>query len=154
MDAVPMDLLAALKESIQGVRVIASKRNIPVEIHAAEESLMILGDKGGLSQVFINLINNAVKFSPEGKAVEVTITKGSEYVSIAIQDHGLGIPTDALPHLFERFYRAKNVTVAEIPGSGIGLYIVKSIIDELGGSISVESEINHGTKFTVRLRLA
>jgi signal transduction histidine kinase len=103
--------------------------------------------------VFINLINNAVKFSPEGKAVRVAVNRGMEYASIAITDHGLGIPPDALPHLFERFYRAANITVAEIPGSGIGLYIVKSIIDELGGMISVESEMNHSTTFTVHLRL-
>ena len=154
LDAVPLDLMAVLNESIQGVKVIASKRNIAVDIHAEEDSYLALGDKSGLSQVFINLINNAVKFSPEGKAVDVTITRGTEYVSIAIEDHGLGIPPEALPHLFERFYRAKNVTVAEIPGSGVGLYIVKSIVDELGGSISVESEINHGAKFTVRLRRA
>jgi PAS domain S-box-containing protein len=154
LDAVPLDLMPVLNESIQAVKVIASKHNIPIEVCAEVDSLSILGDKGGLSQVFINLINNAVKFSPEGKAVEVTVNKGTEYVSIGIVDHGLGIPPDAIPHLFERFYRAKNVTVAEIPGSGIGLYIVKSIIDELGGSIAVESEINHGTKFTVRLRRA
>ncbi len=154
LEAVALDLIALLRESIQAVKVIASKRNIPIEIHADEEPITILGDKGGLSQVFINLINNAVKFSPEGKAVEVFISQGTEYVSVAVVDHGLGIPQEALPHLFERFYRAKNVTVAEIPGSGIGLYIVKSIVDELGGFISVESEINQGTKFTVRLRRA
>ena len=55
--------------------------------------------------------------------------------------------------MFERFYRAKNITVAEIPGSGIGLYIVKSIVDELGGTISVESKVNHGTTFTVKMKL-
>jgi signal transduction histidine kinase len=95
-----------------------------------------------------------VKFSPAGKAVEVAVTKNAEHACITIADHGLGIPSDSIPHLFERFYRAKNVTVAEIPGSGIGLYIVKSIVDELGGMISVESEVNHGTTFTVKLRLA
>ncbi|HKZ17656.1 MAG TPA: sensor histidine kinase, partial [Geobacteraceae bacterium] len=58
---------------------------------------------------------------------------------------------EALQHLFERFYRAKNVTIAEIPGSGIGLYIVKSIVEELGGQINVESELNKGTTFNVTL---
>ena len=135
------------------VKIVASKRDIQLEIHADEESMIILGDKGGLSQVFINLINNAVKFSPEGRSVNVTVKRETEYASIAITDQGLGIPSEALPHLFERFYRAANITVAEIPGSGIGLYIVKSIIDELGGTISVVSEVNHGTTFTVRLRL-
>jgi signal transduction histidine kinase len=94
-----------------------------------------------------------VKFSPVGKTVEVAAIRGEDEVSVTITDHGLGIPPDAIPHLFERFFRAKNVTVAEIPGSGIGLYIVKSIVDELGGMISVVSEVNQGTTFTVRLRI-
>jgi signal transduction histidine kinase len=64
----------------------------------------------------------------------------------------MGIAEDAIPHLFEKFYRAKNVTVAEIPGSGIGLYIVKSIVEELGGEIEVKSKLNNGTTFIVRLR--
>ncbi len=154
LEALPMDLMPMLQESVLAVKVIASKRNIPVEIYAQEDSIVALGDKSGLSQVFINLINNAVKFSPEGRSVDVKVSRESEYASITIADHGLGIPPDAIPHLFERFYRAKNVTVAEIPGSGIGLYIVKSIVDELGGTISVESEINKGTTFNVRVRLA
>jgi len=154
LEAVPMDLMKVLQESILGVKVIASKRNISVDIQINEDSIIVLGDKSGLSQVFINLINNAVKFSPANKAVEVTVNREAEYASVSITDHGLGIPTDSIPHLFERFYRAKNVTVAEIPGSGIGLYIVKSIVDELGGRISVESEVNHGTRFTVKLRLS
>jgi len=153
LEAVPMDLMQVLHESIMAVKIIASKRDIQLEIQAEEESMIILGDRGGLSQVFINLINNAVKFSPEGRAVNVTVNREAEYASITIADHGLGIPSDALPHLFERFYRAKNITIAEIPGSGIGLYIVKSIIDELSGTISVESEVNRGTTFTVKLRL-
>ena len=153
LEAVPIDLIQVLQDSIMAVKIVASKRDIQLEIHADEESMIILGDKSGLSQVFINLINNAVKFSPEGRSVNVTVKRETEYASIAITDQGLGIPSEALPHLFERFYRAANITVAEIPGSGIGLYIVKSIIDELGGTISVVSEVNHGTTFTVRLRL-
>jgi signal transduction histidine kinase len=64
----------------------------------------------------------------------------------------VGIPEEAIPYLFERFYRAKNVTIAEIPGSGIGLYIVKSIVDELGGSIHVKSKMDEGTTFIVSLK--
>ena len=111
-----------------------------------------MGEKGGLQQVFINFINNAVKFSPEGSTAEVVVRKVENEALISIIDHGLGIPSDAIPHLFERFYRAKNVTIAEIPGSGIGLYVVKSIVNELGGTIEVESELNKGTTFIIRLR--
>ena len=101
--------------------------------------------------MFINLINNAAKFSPEGSSVTVSVAQGEKEALVSISDQGLGIPHEARQHLFERFYRARNVTIAEIPGSGIGLYIVKSIVDELGGNIRVESELNQGTTFIISL---
>jgi PAS domain-containing protein/anti-sigma regulatory factor (Ser/Thr protein kinase) len=151
LEYMPMDLIPILEESMLAVKPIANKRRVSVRL-TSEEGTIILGDKSGLQQVFINLINNAVKFSPEGSAVEIKVTKTEDEVMVRILDQGLGIPADALPHLFERFYRAKNVTIAEIPGSGIGLYIVKSIVEELGGRINVDSVINLGTTFTVSLR--
>ena len=154
LEAVPMDLMPVIKESILAVKAIANKRNISVKLAAEYESVQVLGDVGGLSQVFINLINNAVKFSLPEKEVQVSVLLDEADAVVSITDHGLGIPADSISHLFERFYRAKNVTVAEIPGSGIGLYIVKSIVDELQGLISVVSEVNQGTTFTVRLRRA
>ncbi len=153
LEAVPMDLIPVLEESAQAVKAIANTRNISITLKTEQRPFMVLGDAGGLSQVFINLINNAVKFSPEGKTVEVAAVKGEKEARISITDHGLGIPPESIPHLFERFYRAKNVTVAEIPGTGIGLYIVKSIVDELGGKIDVKSELNQGAAFIVHLRM-
>ncbi len=151
----PMELIPALEESIQAVKAIANTRDIYIKLKSDQASIKILGDTSGLSQVFINLINNAVKFSPKGQTVEVVAaTAENNEARISIIDHGLGIPSDAIPHLFERFFRARNVTVAEIPGSGIGLYIVKSIVDDLGGTIEVKSEINQGTTFVVYLKLA
>jgi PAS domain S-box-containing protein len=152
LECAPMDLIPVLEESMRAVKPIASKKKISLELSAQAGTCRILGDKIGLQQVFVNLINNAVKFSPEGASIDVVITETDKEVSIAISDHGLGIPPEALPHMFERFYRAKNVTIAEIPGSGIGLYIVKSIIEGIGGRISVESILNKGTKFMVDLR--
>lgn len=152
LEAVPIDLLPVLKESIQAVKAIANMRNISIMLKTEETHLMVLGDQSGLLQVFINLINNAVKFSPEGKTVEIEAVKSGDEASVSIIDHGLGIPPESIPHMFERFYRAGNVTVAEIPGTGVGLYIVKSIVDELHGKINVQSEVNQGATFIVRLR--
>ncbi|CAG0980611.1 two-component system, OmpR family, sensor histidine kinase VicK [Anaerolineales bacterium] len=154
IDAVPMNLIPVLREATRAVKVMGDRRKISVKLEGKHEAINVLGDVGGLSQVFINLINNAVKFSPDGKSVEVVANQREGMAIVSITDHGLGIPPEALPHLFERFYRAKNVTVAEIPGSGVGLYIVKSIVDELGGRIEVKSELNQGTTFTVSLRLS
>lgn len=152
LDRLPLELIPVLEESMRAVKPIASKKNIFLNLTAQPGLARIVGDKSGLQQVFINLINNAAKFSPEGSAIEIDVQNLDEDVLVTISDQGLGIPPEALPHLFERFYRARNVTIAEIPGSGIGLYIVKTIVEELGGSIEVESVINQGTKFFVRLK--
>ncbi len=153
LESTSIDLMPTLIESVNAVKAIANKRNISIVLNSEFRSLQVLGDTGGLQQVFINLINNAVKFSPERSMVEVTVTTNDQNAQISISDHGLGIPPESIPHLFERFYRAQNVTVAEVSGSGIGLYIVKSILDGLNGSIHVESRIHQGTTFIVGLPL-
>ncbi len=154
LNKTPLDLIPVLQESIFSVNPIAGKRNITIELSALQKELFVIGDKNGLQQVFINLINNAIKFSPKGRTVEVCVKQSADQTCVFITDHGIGIPPEAMPHLFQRFYRAKNVTIAEIPGSGIGLYIVKSIVEDLGGSISVESVQNQGATFTVALKNA
>ncbi|MBI5945119.1 MAG: PAS domain S-box protein [Chloroflexi bacterium] len=154
LESVPLDLLPVLREALQAVGPIAFRKNVKLTLNTPQNNINILGDSGALQQVFINLINNAVKFSPEESGVQVFVGLTDGLVNVEIIDHGMGISPDAIPHLFEKFYRAKNVTVAEIPGSGIGLYIVKSVVEELGGKIEVKSEVNAGTTFTVRLRAA
>ena len=152
LESKPMDLMPVLRESIMAVKPIASKRKVRLNLKAQEQPLLVMGDMSGLQQVFINLINNAAKFSVEGSAVTINVTQNENEAFVAIVDSGVGIPEESIPYLFERFYRAKNVTIAEIPGSGIGLYIVKSIVDGLGGDIKVETEVNKGTTFTVSLQ--
>ena len=154
IDLVDLDLVPVLEDSILAVRMIASKRNIEIVLSAPVQPLFVSGDANGLQQVFINLINNAVKFSPEGGRVEVNANHLEHETCIDIVDFGLGIPPDAMPHLFDRFYRARNAATAEVPGSGLGLYIVKSILGELGGTVSLRSKINEGTTFTVSVRNA
>jgi PAS domain S-box-containing protein len=149
-----IDLLPILRESMQSVQPIIAKRHISLKLSNDHQSYLVWGDTSALQQVFINLINNAAKFSPEKSTVEIEITQSETHTNIAIIDKGVGIPQESIPHLFKRFYRAKNVTAAEIPGSGIGLYIVHSIISELGGEILVKSVPNQGTTFTVCLKRA
>jgi PAS domain S-box-containing protein len=147
-----IDIVPVLEESILAVKPIAAKGKVSLNLVAQHRPVHIIGDKSGLQQVFINLINNAVKFSRQGGAVKIMVSENEAEVLIEIVDSGVGIPQQSIPHLFERFYRAKNVTIAEIPGSGIGLYIVKSIVETLGGTIHVKSVINQGTTFTVSLK--
>ncbi len=154
LDHISVDLMPILVDSIKAVKPIAKPRKVLVNLEPKNKQWRVIGDKSALDQVFINLINNAVKFSPDGKTININLSESESEVSVSIEDQGLGIPAEAISHLFERFYRAKNVTVAEIPGSGIGLYIVKSIVEELGGTIAVESELNQGTRFIVTLKKA
>jgi len=139
---------------VLAVKLFANKKNIDIRLSLPGGEAMIQGDKSGLQQVFINLINNAVKFSPRGSSVDVNVLSEPEAVRVAITDHGMGIPAEDIPHLCERFFRGRNVTIAEIPGSGIGLYIVKSIVEELGGNLKIESIIKQGTTITVSLKHA
>lgn len=152
LDAVPLDIIPVLEDAIQAVRPIANMKYIDLILDAPRGPVNIFGDNGALQQVFINLITNATKFSPEDSKVLIAVLFSEGFVNVSVTDRGMGIAEDAIPHLFEKFYRAKNVTVAEIPGSGIGLYIVKSIVEELGGEIKVKSKLNNGTTFIVRLR--
>ena len=154
LEIVPIDLVAILDESIQAVKLFANKKHISLRVARPAGPLMVQGDNSGLQQVFINLINNAVKFSPEGSSVEILVRLEGAAALVAISDHGMGIPAEDIPHLCERFFRGRNVTLAEVPGSGIGLYIVKSIVEELGGSLQVESVLKQGTTLTVALKRA
>jgi signal transduction histidine kinase len=154
LELASIDLISILEESILAVKPIANKKNITIQLYTPEKPILVMGDKSGLQQVFINLINNAAKFSPEGTSVDVNLTLTRKYAQAAVSDHGMGIPPEDIPHLCERFFRGKNVTIAEIPGSGIGLYIVKSIVEELGGRLMVESALKQGTTITVALNRA
>jgi two-component system phosphate regulon sensor histidine kinase PhoR len=147
-----MDIIPVLEESMMAVKPIAAKGKVSLKLTTEHRPIKVIGDKSGLQQVFINLINNAVKFSRQGGSVNIVVSENEIEVLIEIVDSGVGIPQQAIPHLFERFYRAKNVTIAEIPGSGIGLYIVKSIVETLGGTIQVNSVVDQGTTFIVSLK--
>ncbi|MDH5507583.1 MAG: PAS domain-containing sensor histidine kinase, partial [Anaerolineae bacterium] len=151
IEAVPLALVPIIDESIAAVNPLAKKKNIEIAKDLPDKLPKILGDESSLQQVFINLINNAIKFSPEGSQVTVQVKDNANSVSTKITDQGIGIPENDQAHLFERFFRARNVNIAEIPGSGVGLYIVKSIIEELGGEILVSSVIGEGTTLEVKL---
>ena len=105
-------------------------------------------------QVFVNLLNNAVKFTIDRGEVVVRATTELKTMVVTVSDTGIGVPEAELPQLFGRFFRASNTLEQDIPGSGMGLYIVRGILDSLGGDISVQSVLNRGTTFTVRLVIA
>lgn len=126
-----------------------SVKNITLDVSL--EETIICGDEDLLSQVFINLLNNAIKFTPENGNIGVNLSSDENSIVCKISDTGIGIsPQDQL-RIFERFYKADKSRDRSLGGNGLGLSIVKKIIDLHGGKISLTSEIGKGTKFTVTL---
>jgi len=111
----------------------------------------LIGDRDRLGQVFINLISNAIKYSPDAETVEMDLSASPEMVTIRVHDHGLGIPREQRDKIFERFYRAAGPKQRVISGLGMGLYIVAEIVKRHGGTITVDSEVGKGSTFTVTL---
>ncbi|HYF65469.1 MAG TPA: ATP-binding protein, partial [Herpetosiphonaceae bacterium] len=114
--------------------------------------VMVAGDELRLEQVFINLLQNAVKYSPAGGEILMAVSRTASAALVSVTDTGIGIPSTALPQLFGQFYRATNIA-PNISGLGLGLYIVKEIVTLHGGSITVRSVEDYGSTFTVQLPL-
>jgi signal transduction histidine kinase/CheY-like chemotaxis protein len=124
-----------------------------LELRLPEESIMIEGDELRLEQVLQNLISNAIKYSPDGGPVVVQAERQDEQAALSVSDQGMGIPADALPQLFQRFYRATNANDQHISGMGVGLFVVKEIVSLHGGMVDVVSSEGAGSTFTVYLPL-
>ncbi|GAC1636790.1 MAG: hypothetical protein NVS4B2_25380 [Chloroflexota bacterium] len=123
-----------------------------IQVVAPDAPVPVLADTQRLGQVFANLLTNAVKYSADGSEIVVRITQSAGQARIAITDRGAGIPPEALPHLFGRFYRVQS-TAAHVQGLGLGLFITSRIVEGHGGTISVESEVGRGSTFTITLPL-
>jgi len=126
-----------------------SAKNIALDVSLDET--IICGDEDLLSQVFINLLNNAIKFTPENGNIDVNLCSNENGIECKISDTGIGISPQDQPRIFERFYKADKSRDRSLGGNGLGLSIVKKIIDLHGGKISVVSEIGKGTEFTILL---
>src|SRR2546428_6268284 len=115
---------------------------------------IVTGDRDRLVQVVTNLVNNAVKYSPDGGTVTLSTRSDGGFALVSVTDTGLGIPPDEIGHVFERFRRVRSGAAQSIPGTGLGLTIVKQIVEMHGGKIWVESAVGHGSAFHFTLPLA
>ena len=143
----PVDPLAAIYQAIQTINPQAADKNIQIELSIPTQTPFVMGEVNALQQVFMNLLSNAVKFTPENGHIQLRITPQGSKVIFEIEDNGMGIPADDQANLFLRFFRGRNAIDNEVPGSGIGLFIVKSIIEHFGGNIIVVSKLGEGTTF-------
>lgn len=128
-----------------------------ITVHfTADDDYFVAGDSGQLNQIFINLLGNAIKFSPEGSEISITLdtsesTSGDQNIRVTLTDQGIGIPAEDIDHLFTRFFRAKNADSGQYPGTGLGLSIVQQVVNRHNGFIHVTSEIGKGTTFIIEI---
>jgi two-component system phosphate regulon sensor histidine kinase PhoR len=114
------------------------------------DRLLIEANGAQMSQVILNLVENAIKYTTEGR-VEMSLTNHGSEVIFSVEDTGVGVSSDHLPRLFERFYRVDKARSRSTGGTGLGLSIVKHVVEAHGGSVDVQSSLNSGTTFTIRL---
>ncbi|MCX5667010.1 MAG: GAF domain-containing sensor histidine kinase [Candidatus Omnitrophica bacterium] len=141
----------AAKTIIDSLNIIARDKGIVLEGAIPDKKIEIWGDPDKLNQVISNLVDNAIKYNRPAGLVQVSLEETENSINISVRDTGMGIPKDDLDKVFDRFYRVERNDTAGIPGTGLGLSIVKDIVNMHKGAISVESEINSGSKFTVAL---
>jgi len=149
----PLDLVSLCRH-VAAEQMAASEREIALEL--PREPTIVRADADRIDQVLANLLSNALKYSPQERPVTLTVRKEAANVVMVIRDEGSGIPQEALPHLFERFYRVPGVQVQSGSGVGLGLglYITRELVERHGGQIGAESTPGFGTTFSVMLPLA
>ena len=152
----PVDLVPIVRQVVDGLQTLARDRGVAVEIAAPAGPLAVLGDRDELLRLFENLIENGLKYGASGKRLEVTPSRnelpdGTHEASISVRDHGPGIAAEHLPRLTERFYRVDVGESRAQGGTGLGLALVKRILNRHRGRLSIDSKPGEGATFTVRL---
>ncbi|MGZ8438338.1 MAG: sensor histidine kinase [Candidatus Limnocylindrales bacterium] len=150
-----LDIGQIASESIERLRLFADRQGVTLRVERHAPLAPVQGDEERIGQVFVNLLHNAVKFSPDGGDVTVTIRTEAGRVVTSIADHGVGIPRAAQARIFERFYKVDRARVrGETGGTGLGLAIARHIIEQHGGTIWVESTEGSGSTFSFGLPIA
>lgn len=136
---------------------LADSKNIKLNINTKKASHFVYLDQPKIEEVIINLLSNAFKYTPDGGEVSVDLAEqedqGNRYLSIRVADSGTGIPEEELEHIFDRFYQASNADAQDVTGTGIGLALIKELVELHKGSVKVQSEVGKGSIFEVLLPL-
>lgn len=146
-----IDLQKIVSSSLEALKSKVEAKNLHVSLDIKEDLPAFKGDGLLLEQMFINLVDNAIKYTPEGGSIGVQISQPDSHFRIEVADTGVGIPEEHLPRIFERFYRVDKTRSRKVGGTGLGLSIVKHIVIMHGGKIVVESEEGKGSRFIVEL---
>jgi len=148
-----IDVNSTCEEAVDRIRSLAESRNTAIHL-ATDGPIPLRADPEDLQLVWTNLLENAVRYSPEGASVEVAVTHDDQSAKVTFEDHGIGIAAADLPHIFERFYRGDHSRTRATGGSGLGLAIAKALVEAYGGSIRADSAPGKGTRMTVELPLS
>lgn len=148
LDLKEIDIAGLVQNIVEDIKILALQKNIGVNC-LAKNSVPILGDENQLKRLFINILDNAIKYTPHNGSISVDITHADNYVHIAVSDTGIGIPENEISHIFDRFYRLKKFN--QQPGFGLGLSIARSVVEAHRGRIEVKSAPNKGTTFVISL---
>jgi signal transduction histidine kinase len=146
------DLTIFAEQVIDGFRHVAAKKNIQLHSELPGKKLYILSDRQLVSRICANLLSNAIKYTPRGKNVWISVNDLQDAISIRIRDEGVGIEKDELPYLFSKYSKISSQPTEGEPSTGLGLSIVKRIVEEINGKIFCESQPGEGTLFTVILK--
>jgi len=151
-EAQPTDVGLLVASAVEEQRLHAEKANIGFNLSIASGLPRILADPKTLEKAIAVILNNAIKFSPNGGEVCIQVTQNADAILVSIQDHGVGIPPEAMPRIFDRFYHIDETGGHLFRGVGLGLSIARHVVEALGGSIEVKSQLGQGSIFTIKLR--
>ncbi|MGZ3645855.1 MAG: sensor histidine kinase, partial [Ktedonobacteraceae bacterium] len=156
LDVVPIVAGEVVEEMYETMAPLARReRQVTLIRRVAPMLPLILADRQRLGQVLLNLIRNAITYTPQGGIVSITMERAdADYLALVVADTGIGIPNDDLERVFERFYRSDTSRARTSGGFGLGLAIVRDLVNAMGGSITVESKVGEGSCFRVLLRIA
>lgn len=147
----PFNITESVEYIAGTLAVNASAKGHTLVFEGTHAPLTVRGDKIRIEQIIINIVSNAIKYTPDGGNIRLRLADCGNTVEIAVSDNGVGIPEEDIPHLFERFYRVEKARSSDKGGTGLGLAIAREFAEAHGGTISVESRVSEGTTFTVTL---
>jgi signal transduction histidine kinase len=150
----PVEWSPILSSVLARYEDLIQHKGLKVKVVAPPQPLVVMGDKESMTQVLDNLLTNAIKYTPDGGRITLTLMLKSNWCKLIVEDTGIGIPHEHLDRIFERFYRVDKARSRELGGTGLGLSIVKHLVAAMQGEIGVESSVGIGSRFTVKLHMA
>ncbi len=147
LDRQEVDFDALIVDALQALKMQAAAKHIEINHQVSAGMVRVKADYKRLQQVLINLIGNAIKFSPDYRSIQITVQQAEQTITVQVIDQGYGIPAEALPKLFDKFYQVNGFDLQANGGTGLGLHITKQIIALHGGRIGVQSELGKGSTF-------